>query len=222
MNDQPRFYEIFARDPVSDEEVPLLRLPSVTSITRMIAKPALVGWSAKLAKEGRDYQKETIAARDRGSMVHDGMHARLASPEEFSVADYDPEVKPYLEAFNEFCYDWGPKHLEAEYVTVSLEHGYAGRIDSRCLIKDTETLVDIKTSGSSQHFDKIPFLEHRLQIVAYAQAEKERGKHVQEMLIVRLGGDGVYAVYSVDREQVCDLFDAFLGAKRLFEVTQKK
>lgn len=162
-------------------------LPSVTTILKVLAAPALQSWlieqavlapmtTPRLAGEADDafiqrvlhterhQDQEAQKARDRGKEIHDGMEAMLQGKP--VSAELLPWIEPaYLHLKSKiYCV------LKTECVLVG--EGYAGRTD---LVADTSAnaigaflLADFKSTKKLPERGSWP--EHRLQLSAYAAA----------------------------------------------------
>lgn len=158
-------------------------LPSVTTVLRIVAKPALQDWLIEQAvlavitsprKDGespdqfvnrilqveRVQDKEAEAAAERGRMVHE------------SIADFligkpiDPAMEPYINAFEASVKEIGGKVVWTERVLIGA--GYAGRADLLLESDHEIVLPDIKTCSTLPEKGSWP--EHRMQTAAYAKA----------------------------------------------------
>ena len=156
-------------------------LPSVTTILRVLDKPALTAWLIEQAclavltsprnpneeldafverilHTERVQDQEVTIARDRGTEIHAAMEAALAN------LPYDPELEPWIKPACVALAGYG-KTVATEKIVVG--SGYGGRVD---LIQDGNEIWvwDYKTTK------KLPkggaWSEHVLQASAYAQA----------------------------------------------------
>lgn len=155
-------------------------LPGVSTVLKVLAKPALTSWlieqacmavltSPRVKGEpldafvtrvlgaDREQDQESRKARDLGTEIHDGIEAALC----------DHLYAPHLGAYIEPVLDLLPtigRVMFTERVLVG--NGYAGRTDVG-LEGDVITLVDFK---SCKNIPKECWPEHRLQLSAYAKA----------------------------------------------------
>lgn len=167
-------------------------LPSVTTILRVIHKPALQDWLISQAvkavmKTPRDKDEndesflervlvqervqdaESRLAADRGSAIHkaleDAIQGRLI----------DPVFKPYVDAVFSIMESMG-KVVWSEKVLVG--EGYAGRTDVGLQTDLHTCVIDFKTVGKAS-LPNESYHEHKLQLAAYAQpVYQETKKHV--------------------------------------------
>lgn len=172
-------------------------VPGVTTILRVVAKPALIQWSAGMASdywlkavnsERRDlaaihkeakvaHRKKMEAAGDIGTNVHEYAEAFFKGrPMPALLTD---EAKRGVEAFHK----WESSHkieiIASEIMVFSKEHYYAGTADFVAKIDGRFVLGDIKTGSGI-------YPEMRFQTAAYQQAiQEERAVRFDERLIVR-------------------------------------
>jgi hypothetical protein len=120
-----RWYEV-----TGDPEVAGLELPSVTTILNVIAKPALVGWAARMAAdkalelmpetgplEDREGFHKLVAgaantkrdkSADMGTQIHEAIGRRARGvPEWALVHDYSPMVTDAVAKFNDWASSQG-------------------------------------------------------------------------------------------------------------------
>lgn len=139
-----RFYDIGGR-----------QLPSVTTITGCLAKPALDNWLVGLAMDAVEFTGDRSEARalfdqrrwekaNLGTAVHEAVAAEMAADRAHETVVHAPPVAPFLDqwrAFNE-AHKVGPVMVET---VVASRHGYAGRLDAILDVDGRRLLVDIKT-----------------------------------------------------------------------------
>jgi hypothetical protein len=157
-------------------------LPSVTTILKVLDKPALNDWrveqgvlavltTPRLPGESDDVfvhrvlhveevqNQESRTARDRGTEIH------AALEDYFSGRDVSPDLKPWIEPAAKAVLNYGER-VTSEKLLVG--DGYAGKTD---LVQEGQSvwwIWDFKTTKSLP--TKGAWLEHRLQLAAYAAA----------------------------------------------------
>lgn len=165
-------------------------LPSVTTILKVLNKPALTQWlieqavlaavtTPRLVGEADDafihrvmnveklQDEEAQMARDKGTAIHDAIAACLTG-KDFNVA-----WKPYVDAALNELANLG-KIVWTEKILVG--DGYAGRGDCLTETPNSLTFVDFKTS---KKLPKESYLEHRIQTAAYAKTHgNSADKHI--------------------------------------------
>ena len=179
-------------------------LYGVTSVLGVIAKPALIQWSANMACEyvdrhwHKDISKEELAdilkeakqahkkkkegSADIGTKVHKAI-------EEWIKEKKEPELDEQgMTMFNHFIkWQEDKKILESELRVYNEDWLVAGTIDLVFEYKGKTYIGDIKTYSGI--YDRTPFL----QCAAYAGMYKATtGKESEGSCIIRLGKDGSF------------------------------
>jgi hypothetical protein len=202
------------------------RVKSVTTITSVMDKPALVKWANNLGLQGIDSTKYVDALASAGTLAHYLVERDLMGEQpdpaymrEFSPVDVD-RAQISVVKFDE----WRTVHevvlKQHELELVSEEHRFGGRIDLVLEIDGVLTLVDIKTCkalyGDSD--------DKWAQLAGYYLLCKENGIGVQSSAILRLGREASegfeYAEIPQLETQVkrfllcCDLYDCQSALKK--------
>ena len=181
-------YEVPYADPSKGMRPTTLRdakklglIPSVTTVLRVLDKPALTSWkieqavlavmtTPKLSGEAddafikrvlttdREQDAEAAKARELGTRIHDAIEAALS----FNAINQD-ELAVYVAPVVAACKSLG-NALATEKIMVG--EGYAGRIDA-ILDGNEITVVDFKTTKT---LPKESWWEHQLQTAAYCAA----------------------------------------------------
>lgn len=236
-----RFYPIFVADPMKGpipedviEKYGLHQFGADISATT-ISNARGIGWpmlykAVSLTKQGKNYKEEWSTAATKGTDIH-SVAEDLAL---WGIEDFDP--CKYPEEFQGFCkalMDWWkqekPKVIDKEFVTWSRTHGFAGRADLYCKlrkpmsVKEEHVLIDWKTVGDSDKFEKYPagYLNNRCELVARVVAMREAGRTVDKCALVRLAPDGKFHHYTIPNEDYDDLFQSFLRMKAEYEFKEK-
>jgi len=190
LKDGTPFYEVPYADPKKGMRRSTLAdarkvgaLPSVTTIMRVLDKPALNDWKVEQGvlavmttpqKPGettdqfihrvlhvdRIQDEEARKARDTGTQIHEALDNAI------SGKDWDKSLSAFVEPILKWRMDTG-NVVWTEKILVG--DGYAGRAD---LMLDSEllnclVLTDFKTTSKLPDKDSWP--EHKLQTAAYAQ-----------------------------------------------------
>ena len=175
------------RDTTLADAKKLGLLPSVTGITDIIAKPALMNWKASQVaaaafenppngEESMDYfiervinasHQQVAGAADLGSKVHDALEKLLTDGPDAVPEDMWAYVSPVM--------DWKKQakitYAQIESVLVNIEHGYAGRCD--VLGHDAKggpVVIDYKTRKTKAGQACKPYDTQGMQLAAYAVA----------------------------------------------------
>lgn len=157
-------------------------LPGVTTLLKVLHKPALQDWliaqavkavmdTPRLPEETTDafvervlvkervQDKDAAGAADLGTQVHDAIEMAIQGEQ------YPSELAPYVAPVLEHLRGMGKVVWSEKILTGS---GYAGRADAFLDNGNTLTLPDFKTSRSIPK--KGSWMEHRIQTAFYAAA----------------------------------------------------
>jgi hypothetical protein len=147
--------------------------PSISTITGVFDKPALMPAAVKLqeeavielAKRGVDiasltqdelrselwaaelhYDAVWKVARDRGDVAHDMLLALVRDGVVPNLGDYPEDLRPWISAGMKWVHRERPEVIDAEYFVASLTYKFAGRGDLLCRLRDDRIArVDYKT-----------------------------------------------------------------------------
>jgi hypothetical protein len=178
-----------------------LRLWSVTTIGNALAKQALIPWAARETAEAAIRSVDAWRAIEESSGTEEAVRwltqARYRPPrgskrtaaelgtavhkaaEEYALTgkrpDVDPEVRPYLDRFDEWLQRFTPSYQAVETTVYNETYGYAGTADAFLTIDGVRLIADYKTSrksvdrkGNPTH----PWPEVALQLAPYRYAER--------------------------------------------------
>lgn len=212
-------------------------LTGVTSVLGVIAKPALIQWSANEAvkhieaewRGGVLYTKVEVAeilksaktahrkkkddAASRGTDTHQLLediikHAIVKSSGVIQFAEHDdPQVTEFLK----WARDNHVRFLESEKRMYSVDHWLAGTCDFVAIVNGKKLVGDIKTTSGI--YDLTPFM----QCAAYRMMLEEMGERDFEgSVIIRLGKDGSFEEryrfdYDTDRMTFIAALDLYRG-----------
>lgn len=188
LPDGTPFYEVPYADPKKGMRKATLAdarkvnaLPSVTTVLRVLDKPALTTWLIEQAclavlttprgehefldafvdrvlHQEKQQEQEAQKARDLGTDIHAGMEAALKGEQ------VSEEIAPYIRGAVEALKPYG-QVVATERVIVG--NGYAGRTDLITRTPACDWIWDFKTT---KKLPKTAYAEHRLQLSAYARA----------------------------------------------------
>lgn len=152
-------------------------LPSVTTVLKALAKPALTEWLCRNAATAalttpridgetldaflerilrKDAADESEKAKDLGTQIHAAIEASLAGQ------GYSVELEKYLQSVWPVLQPLG-RVVWTERILVG--DGYAGKADALFESEEAITLVDFK---STKNVPKKQWWEHQLQLALYA------------------------------------------------------
>lgn len=216
-------------------------VPGVTSILKLLDKPALVQWSANCAvqyilegwqkaMEGPDgliepsafatlcqeaktaHRRLSKAATDVGSLVHS--FAERVLVDRRAAIPTDPQAAKGAAAFLEWYHSRKIEPIHVERMVFSKTWYYAGTVDFYGRIDGELCVLDFKTSSGL-------YLEMILQLAAYAVAlTEETGERIDTGWIVRLDKKtGKCQPYKIPLTQQTK--DAWLRVKEAHEMVSK-
>ncbi len=202
-------------------------LPSVTTILKIIDKPALMNWAAKQAAKAvlMDPEKYSTPEKAAAAIYDISESATTRGGDAHKVAEVYADAyiagktdefvsdNPYFPAIKAFFDTMRPEVLHKEVRLVNLEQGYAGTADLIARIGQKTFVVDYKTS-------KAVYPEYRLQVEAYRQCTMfilQDGTRINQYPIADSGAvvlfrnDGTFAWTETTADHT-----AFLAAMILF------
>lgn len=148
---------------------------SVTTILAVKHNTWLWHWKMKLGKEESD--RIGNEAAEKGTRVHRRLE-QILQGREFKTTP--KELKPYIDAFNNWVEEYQPNILFTERFVSSNKYGYAGTVDLICIIDGEPWVIDFKTS-------KAIYDEYGLQVRAYGYAFEEITNTKCRTAILQLG-----------------------------------
>ena len=207
-----------------------IEYPSVTTVTGILDKPALVQWAANCAvdyvagnldrlKSDNVHEGEAVLSEARsahrtvkdeaagnGTKVHKAIELYIHGQDYSEILDNE-ESQTGFKAF----LSWEEKNhviwLETECAVYSINHGYAGRFDAIAMVNGHRYLIDFKTS-------KGIYDEMKYQLCAYRQAYNEMLEEGQEKLeniailhLDKLTGEPTFKSIEKDVDRMTTLFN---------------
>jgi hypothetical protein len=145
-----------------------------------------------LAEKERSYDKRRGEGADRGILLHSCLEARIAGED---LPEGHEQVSDYLASLDKFIKDYDPEFHESEMKVVSLQHGFAGTLDTVCTIHkhpprrrhpsmvNKRVVLDLKTNKSGS----IYAIPHFSQLDAYGIAYEEMGGQYDAGMVVAIG-----------------------------------
>lgn len=193
------------------------KVPSVTTVLGVIAKPWLVAWGNRLGLQGIDSSLYVQEAAGAGTLAHAAIEAALkgvpiddALVSEFSVEE---RVAGRI-AWGNFT-DWRRQHdiepILVEYQLVSERMRVGGTVDCFAVIDGRRTVLDFKTSVRV-------YESHVVQLAAYRALLEEAGHQVDEVRVVLLPREPLVLDYEHERviEDTSHALDVFRAARALY------
>ena len=150
---------------------------------------ALCQFRVDLKDRHLDFYAEKKEAADRGVDVHKIWQDWSEQQKIPNAADFPPNRRGYIRGLAKFIMDHSPRCLESEKVVGSVEHQFAGRLDS-VVVLDVDgkpSMVDLKTSKDVYANSMFP------QVAGYEIARRECGLVPTERQgILQVGANGNY------------------------------
>lgn len=218
------------------------KVPGVTSVLNMLPKPFLKNWAAKMVAEAavenigevvtisardkaaaidflkRAPERFTRGAADIGTDVHD-LFDRIAKGE--TLGRVHPDLKPYVDHFNEFIEEFSPEFIFTEETVWSDAHLYAGSFDAYMIVAGERIWADWKTTRSGVH------AEVGLQLAAYRHADYILRSDGSRVPMPEADGGAVLHVRPEGWSLVpvrCDeeVFEDFLTLRKVFDFERSR
>jgi hypothetical protein len=196
------------------------RLPGTTTITGLLAKPALVNWANKMGLDGIDTNKYIHEAGDVGILAHHIIEQHLrGKPLETDAfsADQITMASNAARTFFGWIKEHNVKPRLIEEPLISERYHYGGTVDTFGVVDGIDSVLwDYKTSNGV-------WPEHLMQVSAYWNLLHEAGHHVVRAVILRIGRDGSgMEEHTIEREHALREFDKFLCLLRLYQLQHEK
>lgn len=124
----------------------------------------------------------------------------------------EPDIVGYVTAYLKFKRDYRPQWQLIEQPVFNAVLGYAGRLDRFGTIDGKETIVDIKTTASSNKLNKISW-SVQTEGYKYAIRKLDAGR-----MIVQLKPNGNYTAYNcddIDSKWHIDSLETFITCTKL-------
>jgi len=200
-----------------------IRVPGVTTILRLLAKPALIHWAWKCGIDAIDYRIRRDKASDIGTCAHHIIAADITSfgadLSEFSKATIDKAENAYL-AWMDWCKSFGDYNTIASEIPMVCS-SYGGTLDWVIERDGKIILIDFKTS-------KGIYPEMVYQLSAYKNLWNGQvdnlDKQIEECYILRIGKeDGAFEQrkYTDLNEEFC-IFEHLLGVYKMQKQIERR
>jgi len=179
---------------VPDLDGTIIELPSVTTLLGTLGKPAIAGWAAKQVAEYAVANHDIITAmlergqtedatkllkgspwttRDTAANVGTRVHKLIEQNILGSAPTPDEQERPYWQSYLAFRQEYPDLQLLSSELTVySLEHQYAGTLDSIVSMGGQRACVDWKTRQGKSTGGTWVYESELAQVAAYCHAER--------------------------------------------------
>ena len=157
-----------------------IEVPSVTTILKLLNKPALVHWSNYLGFKRQNVKAVLEESASKGTSFHDIVH-KHTTKEHLNITDYTKDVQ---NLFNLFQIWYTENDFSVTYGELSLSgNKFAGTIDAIGILNGNMIILDYKTS-------KNIYPSMFLQLSAYSLLIKEN----RPDLYTKLDGVGILSI----------------------------
>ena len=160
------------------------KVPGVTTIISILAKPALIHWAWDLGTKGVDYRKFRDDKADIGSLAHYLIMCYLKK-ETPDTSDYSKKQIDQAENCIISFFEWEKMHsfepILIESPLVSEKYKFGGTPDLLAKINGEYCLIDFKTGKGIYVNDMFP------QLAAYSHLLQENNYKITNSRILRIG-----------------------------------
>ena len=160
------------------------KVPGVTTIISILAKPALIHWAWDLGTKGVDYRKFRDDKADIGSLAHYLIMCYLKK-ETPDTSDYSRKQIDQAENCIISFFEWKKMHsfepILIESPLVSEKYKFGGTPDLLAKINGEYCLIDFKTGKGIYVNDMFP------QLAAYSHLLQENNYKITNSRILRIG-----------------------------------
>ena len=202
------------------------RVPSVTTILGVIAKPALIPWANKLGLDGivyEDYMKESAKM---GTLAHEIIQEDLGGIAfQWDRGAYTPDQVSQASNSVVNFQQWASSNkLDIEHIELAVineAYQYGGRVDLIAKLGEERWLIDFKTGKSGI------FKEHEAQVAAYYKALVANGYRIDGVRILRIarvdeGGFQDHVMSQAKLNTAWGIFESALMLYRAMQIHDRK
>lgn len=196
-----------------------VRVPGCTTITGVLAKPALINWANRMGLQGIDTSSYVDSKARMGTCAHDMVEAFLLNEKpdlsEFSQVEIDAAENSMLSFL-----EWEAKH-EYEVIGVEMQFSsqgfrYGGTCDIYWILDGVHTLTDLKTG-------KGIYPEMKDQVAGYKQLLIENGYPVEQVSILNIprAEDERFLYEEIDNFTLSKHFERFKLCRAVYELNKE-
>jgi len=179
-----------------------IEVPSVTTILKILNKPALLGWANYLGFRHRNIKDELLLSSTIGTLVHQLTYSYLMNKYFIFIDTHmcsKNTIKRYMNNFLNWKLTHSIQPIYAEKKIV-LEL-FGGTIDLYCNLDNKLTIIDYKTS-------KIFYSSMFLQLAAYCILLEEKGYVVEQAGIILIH-ENDYKEKIINRDELAIYIEIF-------------
>jgi len=201
-----------------------LRVPSVTTILDILAKPALIPWAYNLGKEGKDMRATQDSAMGTGTLLHYliACHFKEEKPEQSYLDEFSKSQHNYCDNCMLKFYEWTngkrivPLFIEKPLVSEVFQYGGTPdlvlEIDGLAVV-----LYDIKSSNGI-------YEDYWYQLAGYDGLLKEYTEQfllIDEYHILRFGKDESLDFEDKKKTNLVEYWEVFRRLREIYEIQKQ-
>lgn len=196
------------------------RVPGVTTVLGVLAKPALIAWANQMGLQGIDTRKYVDRLAEIGTLAHYWIECILRKVEPDLSTWSKEQVDLAQNSVLKFL-AWMDGHeievVGTELQLVSEQYCYGGTVDVVARVDGELEVVDIKTA-------KAIYEDMMYQVAAYWQLARENGQAVDAIRIVQAGrtADEGFTVRHASGDELARYWRVFQCALDLYRALQEK
>lgn len=188
-----------------------IEVPSVTTILKILNKPALQKWANWLGFRRENVDRVLERSASMGTLFHNAMEAYMKGDSFHPVYNYEDEeykLKIFLNAF----FEWKENHtIEPLLLEEELNCDYfGGTMDFYGIIDGKRTILDYKTSKGT-------YASMFLQLAAYTFMMEKKGFIVEQVGILNINEKGNKWTY-FSRTEIDPYIEVFLKLAEFFHI----
>ena len=193
------------------------RVPGTTTMTGLLAKPALYRWNNKMGLLGIDTNKYVNDKAEIGTLAHSMITNHLMK-KKINTDDYSKNQISLAENAVLSYYEWEKNHeIEVIFVEkplVSNIYQYGGTVDIYAMVDGVNEIIDLKTGSGI-------WPEYFYQVSAYTNLLRENGYPVERARILNIprSEDENFQDRFVPKMDVC--FAIFKDLRRLYDLLKQ-
>lgn len=192
-------------------------VPGVTSILRLRAKDALVNWAFNIGKQNPDLPTVYAYVDDLariGSCAHLLLDSHLKD-KDCDLGDFTPNEVTVAKNSVARYFEWAQgkeiEVIEADGELVSDAHRFGGKFDVYAKVNGKFTVLDFKTGSGL-------YLENEMQVAAYAELLAEKGRQVDQCVLLRIGRTATEGFEERVLSEWGNQWLAFLALRQLYDI----
>lgn len=189
-------------------------IPSVTTILKVLNKPALLDWANSLGFKKISYRKELERKANIGTNVHRAIEIDLLNLGQAEVEKMDNKSEEVQARYSRFLEFRDNNVFEPIFIEKSVNNEeYGGTIDCYCTLNGYNTLIDWKTSARVHD-------TMWMQLSAYHNIVKDDFKVDQVAVVLLHPEEYILEVKPV--EELSKYFKVFTHLKNIFKLLHIK